>query len=162
MRGFSEPSWKSGPPEPKHRHSEHEIHEPVGIDMDGVGKGEAERLDSKPLCAVQEAFSCARDGCDFTPTTRYVYGEESVSDRLRACCEYAVEQSDVYDDWGMYAAEHMVVADYDDGYIMTIKFGDDAFGTIYPTFEVGDDPSGPCHGRTEPDYDLAYERHHDI
>lgn len=142
----------TAPPEPKYSHSEHEIHEPCGYDIDGFGVSEVDKIDGEPLTVVQEAYTCSREFCDHSPSVRYLYGTTAVSPRLRAACEYAAGDDGV---WYEYAGTHCEVVDYDDGPILGVRFGEDVFGYICPSVTLDSElrRGGTCHGRSEPDWD---------
>lgn len=149
-RGVPDPKWKSGPPEPKHHHSEHAIR-PVGkdaYDIDGVSKREAEQVDGVALVAVREAFYCQREGCEISPGITHLYSSEDVSRGLKQACEHAGVE------WVEYFAEHCTVVDYSDGFILGVEFGDDVLGYVEPQVSIREGFGGPCHGREEPDPDV--------
>ena len=151
---ISDPAWKSGPPEPKHRHSEHRISS-AGHDLNGVGRKEAEQIEGEPLMAVREAFVCSREGCDADPSVTYLYGERGVSRRVRQACGWATDP----DWWYEYFCEHCEIVDWDGGPILGVRFGDDTLGYVTPQTTIEDGFGGACYGRSEPSPDVNAYRY---
>jgi len=183
MRGrLSDPSWKSGPTYPEPTDSEHAIDpEPAGYDHDGVGRDEAERVDGEALCAVREAYSCSRDGCDADPRRAHVYALTDVSRRVQQAAAHAIDYTEepTAEDLIEYLATHAVIVDYDEGPILGFEFGDgadsgesasssaesaasadeDEFGYVYPHFTDESGFGGPCYGHVEPEPDINAHRY---
>mgnify|MGYP006279819219 CR=1 FL=1 len=183
MRGrLSDPSWKSGPTYPEPTDSEHAIDpEPAGYDHDGVGRDEAERVDGEALCAVREAYSCSRDGCDADPRRAHVYALSDVSRRVQQAAAHAIDsrgsgttrnraslaegneadytEEPTAEDLIEYLAVHAVIVDYDEGPILGFEFGDDEFGYVYPHFTDESGFGGPCYGHVEPEPDINAHRY---
>jgi hypothetical protein len=160
--GVPDPSWKSGPPEPRHRHSEHAIDpEPAGHDIDGVGIDEAERIDGEPLCAVREAYGCHRDGCDVDARKDHLYSLSDVSERVRRIVRGVITYTDdpSVEDEVEYLATHAVVRDYDEGPILGVTVGEDTIGYIYPQITDVSGFGGACFGREEPNPDVDAYRY---
>jgi hypothetical protein len=161
-RGLSDPSWKSGPTYPEPTSSEHAIDpEPAGYDHDGVGRDEAERVDGAALCAVREAYSCSRDGCDVSPRRIHVYALSDVSDRLMKIARHAIDYTDDPEegDFVEFFAVRAQVVDYDEGPILGFEVGDDTIGYVYPHFTDEHDFGGPCYGHVEPEPDINAHRY---
>ena len=163
MRGrLSDPSWKSGPTYREPTDSEHAIDpEPAGYDHDGVGRDEAERVDGEALCAVREAYSCSRDGCDADPRRAHVYALSDVSQRVQQAAAHAIDYTEepTAEDLIEYLAVHAVIVDYDEGPILGFEFGDDEFGYVYPHFTDESGFGGPCYGHVEPEPDINAHRY---
>jgi len=177
MNRLPDPSWKSGPPEPKHRHSEHAIDPQPVMDIDGVGVDEVERLDTDAIVAVQEGFTCHRDGCDVSPQKRHVYSVANVSDRLWHAVQWATDY-----ELHIFIAENTVIVDYDETPILGVSFSDDVpnsfgaattpsdlrgadrdvLGYIHPTFTDKSDFGGVCYGREEPNPDVDAYRYDEL
>jgi len=178
---LSDPKWKSGPPEPKHRHSDHAIHpEDYVYDFDGPGRDEAEGVDDTIMTVVIEAAECSREGCDVAISKRHAYTLESLSERTQQALLYAVRQQ-LGDDVELadqvvieYAAVNNIVVDYSGVPILGIQFDsdesynrpevhgyyedDDVLGYIYPTRTfTSNNARGTCHGRPEPPSHEPYE-----
>lgn len=164
-----DPSWKSGPPEPNHHHSEHAIDpEPAGYDFDGFGRDEMEEVDGEALVTIQEAYSCHRDGCDAMPRKRHLYTSLEASTWLHKACERAghggLDVEPTYnDEWSELAVEYFAmnatIVDYDHVPIVGVEFGEDTFGYVYPEVTKEDDFSGSCYGRSEPNPDVNAHRY---
>jgi len=176
-RRLSDPKWKSGPPEPKHSHSDHAIHpEDYVYDFDGPGRDEADTIDGTIMAVVIEAAECSREGCDASVSRRHCYVAEALSDRAQQALLYAVRNKydfvddsvSIEDDIVMeYVAANTIIVDYDGEYpIVGIQFDDDesynrpmehghyddpdVLGYVYPTKTfTSNDARGPCHGRPE-------------
>jgi len=144
---LSDPAWKSGPTYPEPTSSEHAIGpEPAGWDHDGVGRKEAERVDGEALCAVREAYSCSRDGCDTDARKDHVYALSDVSERVQQAASRAIDvsrrdaarsprslaegnEADYTDepeavDIIEYLAINATIVDYDGGPILAFEFTD--------------------------------------
>lgn len=157
-----DPSWKSGPTYPEPTSSEHAIDpEPAGWDHDGVGRKEAERVDGEALCAVREAYSCSRDGCDTDARKDHVYALSDVSERVQQAARHAISWTDEpgTEDIVEYLAIHATIVDYDEGPILAFAFGDDTLGYVYPHFTDEDGFGGPCYGHVEPEPDINAHRY---
>lgn len=175
-----DPSWKSGPSYPEPTSSEHAISpEPAGWDHDGVGRKEAERVDGEALCAVREAYSCSRDGCDTDARKDHVYALSDVSERVQQAARHAIDVSrrdaarsprslaegneadytDEREDIVEYLAIHATIVDYDEGPILAFEFGDDELGYVYPHFTDEQGFGGPCYGHVEPEPDINAHRY---
>lgn len=157
-----DPSWKSGPSYPEPTSSEHAIGpEPAGWDHDGVGRDEAERVDGEALCAVREAYSCSRDGCDTDPRRNHVYALSDVSERVQQSARHAIDYTDEpgTEDIVEYLAINATIVDYDEGPILAFHFGDDEFGYVSPHFTDEHGFGGPCYGHVEPEPDLDAYRY---
>ena len=152
MRGLSDPSWKSGPTYDKPTDSEHALDiEPAGIDIDGVGVDEAERVDGTPLVATFETFSCRRDMCDEAEKRRHVYVLEDVSDTVIAEVRGKIDWTDEPTDEDLieYIATNVKVVDYDDGPVL--GFGKEFDLYLPARLTITDKAHGPCYGHEEPD-----------
>jgi len=171
-RGISDPDWKSGPPEPKHSHSEHQIHpEDAVFDFDGPSVEEVEAVDGTICTTVVESMGCSRDGCNAEIYHSHCYTIESVSDRVQQVLLYAVDFDDVTitDDVIVeYIAKNTVIVDYDETPIIGFQFDDDntynrpemshshpddkdVLGYVYPVRTFTDNTAtGACHGRADP------------
>jgi len=159
---LSDPSWKSGPSYPEPTSSEHAIDpQPAGWDHDGVGRKEAERVDGEALCAVREAYSCHRDGCDTDARKDHVYALSDVSERVQQAARHAIDYTDepATEDIVEYLAIHATIVDYDEGPILAFEFGDDEFGYVYPNFTDEHGFGGPCYGHVEPEPDINAHRY---
>lgn len=163
---LSDPSWKSGPKEPKYSHSDHAI-EPDGVsggfDLDGFGREEVELVEGEPLVTVMEAWYCSREGCDEYLQRRHLYTLQNVEDRTMQILRHAVPY-----EISEYIWDKAIIVDYDETPILGVYLGDDdvdnvagrpghmnwnnpnCIGYIYPERTVTDEPTTTCHGRTEP------------
>jgi len=178
---LSDPAWKSGPTYPEPTSSEHAIGpEPAGWDHDGVGRKEAERVDGEALCAVREAYSCSRDGCDTDARKDHVYALSDVSERVQQAASRAIEYTDEPEavDIIEYLAINATIVDYDEGPILafeftdseesdapnqssrsaTERFGEDELGYVYPHFTDEHGFGGSCYGHVEPEPDINAHR----
>jgi len=182
-RGVSDPSWKSGPPEPKHSHSDHAIHpEDYVYDFDGPGRDEAEAIDGTIMAVVIETAQCSREGCDANISRRHCYVAEALSNSAQQALLYAVrteydfvdDDVSIEDDVVMeYVAANNIIVDHDGEYpTVGIQFDDDesynrpikhshsddldVLGYVYPTETFTDDAYGACNGQPEPP---SYEPH---
>jgi hypothetical protein len=150
MRGLKDPAWKSGPTYDKATDSEHALDiEPAGIDIDGVGVDEAERVDGTPLVATFETFSCRRDMCDESEKRRHVYTLESVSDDVKAAARDDIPWTDEPTDEDLveYIATRVQVVDYDEGPVLGFDDGSELY--ITPTLTITDKAHGPCYGEAD-------------
>jgi hypothetical protein len=153
MKGrLSDPAWKSGPTYPEPTASEHAIDpQPNGYDVDGVGVNEAEHIDGEPLCAVREAYSCSREGCDTYPSKDHVYALTDVSKRTLQIARYAHPFDEpLTDEIAEFLAERAEVMDYDNAPIIAFRIGDQLVGYVYPNVTIEDNFDSPCYGRVEP------------
>jgi hypothetical protein len=159
---LSDPSWKSGPTRREPTDSEHAIApEPAGYDIDGVGTSEAERVRGESLCAVREAYSCRREGCDTDPSKSHVYSLTDVSERVQQAARYAISHTDdpTTRDVIEYLATHATVVDYEANPALGFTFGDETFGRVFPQLTTQSGFSGPCYGRNEPSPDVHAYRY---
>lgn len=172
-RGISDPKWKSGPPEPKHSHSDHAIHpEDYVYDFDGPGRDEADAIDGTIMTVVIEGARCSREGCDAEISKRHCYVAEALSDRAQQALLYAVRTKyDFVDDVSIeddvvmeYVAANNIIIDYDGEYpIVGIQFDSDesynrpevhshyddldVLGYVYPTKTfTTNTATGQCYG----------------
>lgn len=147
-----EPNWKSGPTYPEPTSSEHAIDPmPNGHDIDGVGVNEAERIDGEALCAVREAYSCSREGCDTSPRKDHVYALSDVSERTLQIVRYAHPFDEpLAEEIVEFLATRVEVMDYDDAPVIAFRIGDQLVGYVYPSFTIEEGFDGPCYGRVEP------------
>jgi hypothetical protein len=138
-RGIPDPSWKNGPADPKHDHSEHALAEPV-YDVDGVGRDEAEKVDGAFICVI-EHNSCRREFCEASRHKRHVYQlDHELREDLGSVVDNPVE----------YASEHATIVDYDEKPVVGITIGtgeQDPLGYMYPaeTFDASEGGTR-CHG----------------
>jgi len=150
MRRISDPAWKSGPTHNEPTDSEHALDiEPAGIDIDGVGVDEAERVDGTPICTTQEAFCCHRDMCDEAEMRRHIYVLDDVSDDVRAEVAEQIDWTDDVDNEALveYIAVNCEVGDYSEAPILTLD-GTDLYLTKHVT--ITEKALGPCYGEEEP------------
>jgi len=152
MRGISDPSWKKGPTYSDPTDSEHALDvEPAGIDIDGVGVDEAEKVDGTPICTTQEKFTCMRDMCDESEKRRHIYVLEDVSDTVIAEVRAEIDWTDdpTDEDLVEYIATNVNVVDYDESPVL--GFGQ-MFDLHLPArLTITDEARGPCYGHEEPD-----------
>jgi hypothetical protein len=154
MRGISDPAWKSGPTYDKPTDSEHALDiEPAGIDIDGVGVDEAERVDGTPITTTQEGFVCLRDMCDESEKRRHIYVLEDVANSILSDVREQIDWTDSPTDEDLveYIAVNCRVVDYDEAPILGFEDGseDDLYLTARLT--ITDEAHGPCYGHEEPD-----------
>lgn len=150
MRGISDPAWKSGPTYSEPADSEHAIDiEPAGVDIDGVGVDEAEKVDGTPLVATFEMFLCHRDMCDEGEQRRHVYVLEDVPDDVVESVRKRIDWTDspTEDDVIEYISTNVDVVDYDHAPILGFDDGTELY--ITPELTITDEAIGPCYG--EPD-----------
>jgi hypothetical protein len=154
MRGIKDPAWKSGPTYDKPTDSEHALDvEPAGIDIDGVGVNEAEKVDGTPICTTMEMFSCMRDMCDKTEKRRHIYVLEDVAaerlSEVRAEIDWTDEPTD--EDLMDYIATNVDVVDYDEAPVLGFNNGGEEDIYLTPRLTITDEAHGACYGHEEPD-----------
>lgn len=165
---LSDPSWKSGPPEPKYSHNDHDIYpEDFVYDFDGPSKKQADKYHSEIFTVVIEGAECGREGCDCGITNYHIYTLADVGgDVIQRVGEYLEEKYDFPIDDELlteHCAMNCEIIDYDDDSpVLGITVGDDVLGYITPTDTESGSISGTCHGYSEPDPDIVYEDRHDI
>jgi len=152
MRGLSDPSWKSGPTYNDPTDSEHALDvETAGIDIDGVGVDEDEKVDGTPICTTQEMFTCMRDMCDESAKKRHIYVLEDVSDaviaEVRAEIDWADDPTD--EDLVEYIATNVDVVDYDEAPVLGFDDGGDGGIYLKPRLTITDEAHGPCYGEAD-------------
>jgi len=157
MRGrLSDPQWKSGPTHNEPTDSEHALDiEPAGIDIDGVGVDEAERVDGTPICTTQEGFVCHRDMCDEMERRRHIYVLEDVPSNVLDEIAEAIDWNgeNVWpddEDIIEYIAVNAEVIDYDEAPVLGVE-GTDLYLTKELT--ITEEAHGPCYGEHEPDWE---------
>lgn len=140
-----DPSWKSGPPEPKHTHSDHDIWpEDFGEgDIDGFGRNEIEEIDGEPLITIQEAAWCGRDGCEAVHTRRLLFTTDPLTDDEVSRLTEAADP----DELGAYAWEHATRIDRD---MIEIAMDDGENITVVNETVIEEEPSSTCHGEPHP------------
>jgi hypothetical protein len=155
MRGrLPDPSWKSGPKEPKPTSSEHAIHpEDFGgapADWDGFGVNEAEQVEGVPLIVLMESATCSRDGCDASHSRRLLFTTHTLTDEGEAALR---RHASLSTDEGI--AEHV----WEEGERVDVETIEvDGIGiSVEQTIE--DEPHGSCYGRVEPDPDINAHRY---
>lgn len=159
-----DPSWKSGPTYPEPTDSEHAIDpQPIGHDLDGVGVGEAERIDGAPLLAVREAYVCLREGCDVDANKVHVYSLDDVGAEPKRAAREVCEQfegptSD--DDILVTLAERAFIIEHDgEEPIIGFDFGGEELGYVYPQETIESGFGGACYGHEAPDPDVNAYRY---
>lgn len=153
------------PPDPSPSASEHAIEpmyeEPSGIDIDGVGVDEAERIDGEPLLAVREVFRCPRDGCEASLRRVHLYRLDDV-DRPAVADAYGpgITNADPVE----FLATRATIVDHD-GEHPYIGFETDGEPADYvrpcDTIESGS-VDGPCYGHVEPNPDIDSYRYEEL
>lgn len=154
MRGISDPSWKSGPTYDKPTDSEHALDvEPAGIDIDGVGVDEAERVDGTPIITTQEKFGCLRDMCDESEKRRHIYVLEDVADKVKGEITKGIDWTvtDMDNAIVEYIATHCEVVDYDEAPILGFEGASEDDMYLTPRLTITEEAHGPCYGHEEPD-----------
>lgn len=161
-RRLSDPSWKSGPPEPKHTHHEHDIDQiPDGQegDLDGFGVEEAEKVEGKPLVAIQERHTCRREGCDASLTRRLLFTTHTLTERE----ERALDRHSAPNEPGVFVHENAERVDVESIHVdlsgESLDSVENSGGaessdvvdiTISAERIIEDEPHGQCHGVPEP------------
>lgn len=154
-----DPSWKKhGPPDPKPTASEHHFGEP-SLDLDGVGRSEAERIDGEPLVAVREYYHCRRDGCEGERSKVHLYRVEDVPDEpYRALCGSDTAGIDPVE----VLAEQVTIVEHDgeEPFIGFSVAPNKTVGYVGPCETVeGMRGGGECYGHVEPNPDIESYRY---
>ena len=152
MRGLSDPSWKSGPTYNDPTDSEHALDiEPAGIDIDGVGVDEAEKVDGTSICVTIERFTCMRDMCDGMENRRHIYVLEDVSETVIAevCAEIDWTDDPTDEDLIEYIATNVDVVDYYEAPVLGFKDGSEDDLYLPARLTITDEAHGPCYGEAD-------------